>query len=502
MTHPAELFACLYAREFPAQAMLRLRPELRHKAVVVMEGEPPLQAVCSLNSKAASLGIVRGMTAVEIDTFSSVSVLARSRIEEEAAKAALLECADTFSPRVEDRSDDGAFVGVIDIAGTGKLFGPPVDLAKPLLGRVRALSITTRIAASSNFHTAVCVALGMSPHSEATIVAPGRESEALSTLPVAVLDLDEAHAETFSLWGIRTLGMLAALPEKALIARMGQEGKRLWQLSRGELPHLFLPVEPAFALEERMEFDTPLELLDSLLFVIGVMLEQLILRAGARMLALASVSATLFLEGGASHTRTVKPALPTNDRLLWLKLLQLDLEAHPPQAAILSLTLTAEPGSTSKVQLGLFSPQLPEPTRLDVTLARIRAIVGEDCVGRAVLKDTHQSDGFCMEPFTVPVGMVSEPTSSQSRAAMRQLRPAESIAVSLRENRPETFFFRYKKYVVERAYGPWLTSGDWWSPMLWSIQQWDLIARADDGTLLSCCVTRTQGGWQLVGLYD
>ena len=105
----------------------------------------------------------------------------------------------------------------------------------------------------------------------------------------------------------------------------------------------------------------------------------------------------------ASHTRTVRPALPSNDRQLWIKLLHLDLEAHPPQAAILSLTLTAEPGSTSKVQLGLFSPQLPEPTRLDVTLARIRAIVGEDYVGRAVLKDTHQPDGFRMEPFTVPL---------------------------------------------------------------------------------------------------
>ena len=42
MSGHAELYVCLYATEFPAQAMLRLRPELREKAVVVMEGEPPL----------------------------------------------------------------------------------------------------------------------------------------------------------------------------------------------------------------------------------------------------------------------------------------------------------------------------------------------------------------------------------------------------------------------------------------------------------------------------
>ena len=88
--------------------------------------------------------------------------------------------------------------------------------------------------------------------------------------------------------GYPYLGMLAALPEKELIARMGQAGKRLRQLARGEMPHLFQPVEPAFTLEEHMELDSPVELLDALLFVVNVMLEQLILRAKARVLALAS----------------------------------------------------------------------------------------------------------------------------------------------------------------------------------------------------------------------
>ena len=88
------------------------------------------------------------------------------------------------------------------------------------------------------------------------------------------------------------------------------------------------------------ELDSPVEVLESLLFVIGVMLEQLIVRATARVLALASVTIRLSLEGGASHSRTVRPALPTNDRHLWIKLLHLDLEAHPPHAAILSLRVT------------------------------------------------------------------------------------------------------------------------------------------------------------------
>lgn len=512
MSGDREIYACLYAKEFPAQAMLRLRPELREKAVAVMEGESPLQTVCALNGKARSLGVMPGMTRVEIDTFDSVMALPRSPAEEAAARTVLLECAGTFSPRVEDQSNASAFLCVIDIAGTEKLFGPPHALVQMLVRRVRALGVIASVAVSGNFHTSICHA--RAKPTQTVIIEPGSEGAALAPLPIAVLDLSEEHAETFSLWGIRTLGALAALPEKELVARLGQEGKRLTQIARGEFPHLFVPMEPEFRLEERMELDAPVELLESLLFVAGVMIEQLILRATSRVMALASVTLTLSLEGGASHTRTVRPALPSNDRQMWIKLLHLDLEAHPPQAAILSLTLGAEPGSTSKVQLGLFSPQLPESMRLDVTLARIRAIVGEDCVGRPVLTDTHRQDGFRVEQFAIPSGSSSAPMrdppdrSDKSVAAMRQLRPAERVTVILQGQRPAAFSFRDQRYDVEHAYGPWLAGGHWWNPTLWGVEQWDLIARASDGALLCCCVVRdvtqpiSQDAWQMVTLYD
>jgi protein ImuB len=504
MNGPAELYACLYAREFPAQALLRLRPELHSKPCVVMKGEPPLQQVCSLNTKARLLGMTHGMTRVEVDTFSAPILLSRSHQEEIAVRAILLECVGAFSPRVEDCSEDTTFVCVIDIAGTKSLFGPPEMLVQNLLERVRSLGISARVTVSCNFHATVSFARGQSPNTPFRVIAPGDEAAALASLPLTVLRLTDTQAETFALWGIHTLGMLAALPEKELIARMGQESKRLQQLARGELPHLFQPVEAAFLLEERMELDSPVELLDSLLFVVGVMLDQLILRAKARIFALASVTIVLKLDGGGTHSRTVRPALPTIDKQLWIKLVHLDLEAHPPQAAILALTITAEPGSTSKVQLGLFSPQMPEAARLDVTLARIRAIIGEEYVGRAVLQDTHAPEGFRMEPFTVPSGDSAAVVSSPPRAPMRRLRPPETTSVTLQNHRPAMFFFHERRYTVERAYGPWLSGGDWWNQTLWGLEQWDLVARAHDGGMICCCMTRDlmQNLWQMAALYD
>lgn len=499
-----ELYASVCVREFPAQAMLRLRVDLRSSPCVVMEGDPPVELVCSLNGNARRLGLVRFMTKVEVETFEQVTVLKRSLAEESAACKALLECAGGFSPRVEECSTDGVFLCVIDIAGTEKLFGEPEALAHKLMSQVRHLGFSAYVAVSHQFHAALISAKGLSSNNPVRVIPAGKEKEALAELPVSVLDLTPEQAEIFSMWGIRTLGMLADLPQKGLIARLGQDGKRMHQLAHGQLPHLFQAVEPAFALSEHMEFDSPIEMLDALLFAVNAMLEQLILRAMARVYALAAVTIALKLEDGETHDRTVRPALPSTDRQMWLKLLHLDLEAHLPSAAILAATITAEPGSTSKVQLGLFSPQLPEPSRLDVTIARIHAIVGEENAGRAVLSDTHAANAFRMERFQVPVLGVTEGRQLSVRPAARQVRPAVSLAITIQDGKPTSFYFRDQKYSVERTYGPWQYSGDWWKPSLWGHEQWDLVAHTQSGAMLCCCVVRDvlRNTWEIVTLYD
>ena len=504
MSTPAELYACLCAKEFPAQALLRTRPVLREQACVVMEGDPPLEQVCSLNQKARAIGMARGMTQTEVETFAQAAILKRSPQAETAAKAVLLECAGGFSPRVEECSKDGAFLCAIDIAGTEKLFGAPAALAQNLRARTRALGFAASVSICHNFHAGLVAAKGLSAGSGPQVIAAGAEKDTLAALPLTVLDLTEEQLETFSLWGIRALGPLGDLPEKELIARMGQEGKRLRQLARGRLPHLFQPIEPEFTLAECAELDAPVETLDALLFVANLLLEQILMRAAARFVAAASITTTLALESGGTHTRTVRLALPGNDRQVWLKLIHLDLVAHPPPAGVLSVTLTAEPGRTAKVQLGLFAPQLPEPARLDVTLARLRALVGEENAGRAVLDDTHAQEAFHLEAFQVSTLRAEESRPSHRRLAQRRVRPAEPISVALRGEQPAALSFRQLFYRIERAYGPWLTSGDWWKPARWSCEQWDVVARAPNGQMLCCCIVRDmlRNEWQMAALYD
>jgi protein ImuB len=501
---PRDLYAGIVVREFPAQAMLRLRPELRTEPCVVLDGTPPLETVCSLNRRAYQLGLTAGMTRVEAETFPA-TLLGRSRSEEAGARSALLACAASFTPRIEERGRGSTYLCVLDIAGTTQLFGPPAKLAASLLEQLRAVGLTASVAVAANFHAARCLALAR--NSGFCVIPSGQERTALAPLPLAVLDLTAQQADTFAAWGIRALDELAALPEASLIARMGQEAKRLRQLALGTASHLFVPLEEDLSLEEKIELDTPVDLLDSLLFVLRVLLEQLIARAANQLVTLASVTVVLKLEGGIEYTRTVRPALASNDPQLWLKLVRLDLAAHSPQAAILAVALSAETGSRSKVQLGLFTPQAPEPDRLDITLARLRSLVGEDCVGTPVLKDAHRPDSFEVAPFRVIAVHSKSNVSTEpqpTRSALRILRPAETLGITLRNKTPEAFIFRAARYRVERAYGPWIASGEWWNPTLWAAQQWDIIARNANGETLYCCLSYEplEKAWQMAGLYD
>lgn len=503
MKHPAELYACVYAREFPAQALLRLRPELKENACVVMDNEPPFEKVCSLNTKARLLGVQHGMSRINVEGFPQARILTRSLKVESTTKELLLECAGTYSPRIEDYSGETYFLCAIDIAGTESLFGPTEMVARKLLQHVHSLGLSVRLRVSSNFHTAACLAKASSGRSM-DVIRSGNEAAFLSSLSLDVLALTDEQAEIFALWGIHTLGMLAVLPEEELIARIGQDGRRLQQLARGEAPHLFQPIEPPFKLEERRELDFPIDSMDSLMFGIAVMLDQLLLRAKTRLVALAAIKIVLELDGGGTHTRRVRPARPGNDKQFWIRLLHLDLQAYPPQAAVVAVMLQGEPGDTSKIQLGIFSPPLPEAARLDVTLAQLKALLGEDNVGHPTLQDSHAPESFRLEPFSVPSEAPKLENAQPERTAVRQLRPAETTLVHLDLCRPKNFFFRGQLFAVDHAYGPWTSGGEWWNEMLWNMEQWDVIARSSNDVLLCCCLARDllHNQWQVIALYD
>jgi protein ImuB len=504
--HNPSLYACLHAADFPAQALLRLRPELHSQPVVILEGRAPLETVCSLNRHAWIAGAVPAMTRVEAEHVPGLRLLPRSLQTEVVAQSVVFECAANFAPRIEDVSDTADCACVLDIAGTERLFGPPEALARRLRAALATAGFRASIAVSSNFHAArlkAAAARGV------TFIPPGEEAAALASLPITLLDMDDDSAEIFSNWGIRTLGELAALPESDLVVRLGDRARTWRNLALGAQLHTFQPVEAAFALEELCDLDTPVDRADSLLFLGARMIDCLAARAAAHALALASLAMQMTLEGGGIYRRVIRPAVPTIDRKFLLKLLQLEFAAHPPQAAVMQIALSAEAGHTRKVQLGLFTPQTPEPSHLDVTIARLKAIAGEDRVGSPVLEDTHRPGSYHLEDFAPADATLARSAvgGSQPRAALRRMRPPLPVRVTLHAAKPASFRAGQCDYAVSAAYGPWRTSGCWWTTDAWDAEEWDVLADRRDGAgraAVACLLVyeREQNQWRLEAFYD
>ena len=499
-----ELYLCVHTAEFPAQALLRLRTEFASEPVAVLEGRAPSETVCSLNSAARLKGVALGMTRHEAESIPGLRLLARSIETESAARSVFLECAAHFSPRIEAASQGTDCACILDIAGTERLFGPPEALAERLRAALRSAGFRASIAVSANFHAARIKAAASRGIS---VIPEQQEAGALARLPLALLGLHPEHAETFALWGIRTLGELAALKEIDLVTRLGPQACAMRDLARGAQPHAFQPIEAEFSLMEFCDFETPVDRSESLLFVGARMIDCLAARASARALSLASLDVHMKMEGGRAYQRAIRPALPTTDRKFLLKLLQLEIAAHPPQGPVHALTLTAQAGQSSKVQLGLFTPQTPEPSRLDVTIARLKAIAGEDRVGYPVLEDSHRPGSFHMESFAVTgkaESRAAESAQAHPRIALRRMRPPVPIRVQLGALAPIAFRDREHSFQITAAYGPWRSSGCWWSTDGWNTEEWDVLAETGNGSSVACLLVRncTQNQWRLEAFYD
>ena len=501
-------FACIFVPDFPVEALLRIEPELRAQAVAVLEGKPPLQKVWAVNGEARRAGVELGMTKTQLEACSDLALRIRSPLQEAAAHAALLDCAQSFSPKIEDAGCDTI---LLDLAGLESLFGPVTNIAHALQQRASALGLEVHVAAAPNPDTAVLAARGFSG---VTVIPEGKEAEQLRSLPLEVLfaglsDSDHQLLETFSRWGIGNLHGLAALPGIALSERLGQEGIRLQQLARGATFRTLVPVEPPMVFEEAIELEHPLVLLEPLAFLLNRMLEQLCARLGARALATQELRLEMKLEPGntVSFRRTLRLPVPLLDSKVFLKLLQLDLAAHPPAAPIREIRLSAEPARPRPAQNGLFLPSSPEPEKLELTLARIAGMVGAQKAGSLQLQDTHRREGFLMQHFSPEATPGPKPESTQNTVtALRIFRPPARADVTMRDGKPARLACAKRQSIegeILWAAGPWRSSGDWWEQAGWARDEWDIALQQEAGIALYRLVRDLlSGGWFVEGTYD
>jgi nucleotidyltransferase/DNA polymerase involved in DNA repair len=238
-----------------------------------------------------------------------------------------------------------------------------------------------------------------------------------------------------------------------------------------------------------------------------------------------------------SESRTLRLPFPTRDARLLLKLWMLELEAYPPSAPLLKLAIAAEPTRQRLAQGDLFLPRAPDPQKLELTLARIRGVVGEGKAGSPELLDTHRPDAFHMVPFgatkianrkskiSKPRAPSPEPrnhyqiSNFDCQTTLRRFRPPLEAKVEMQNGRPVRLESNRLRGDIVSAAGPWHTSGGWWTDHPWEHEEWDVEVRSVVRRPLSVAVTRNRtlnagkafyrifqdqanGKWLISGTYD
>ena len=515
-------FGAIFVRNFLLQAVVRCDAAQQNRPIALVDGTAPNFRVVAANCLASDLGVTIGMTKAAAGEFAGVEIIPRRKELEISAHAALLDAAWSFSPRVENTTSDTV---LLDLAGLTSLFGSYENIALQIKSRCLALGLHVHVAISANLETARVLACA-SPGP--TIVPEGQEASFLKLLPVDLLAPSAELIDVFRQWGVNTCGALAALPVLSLSECVGQEGVRLQAIASGDGQRQLILGEPANHFEESLELDDALEELEPLSFLLGRLLDQLCARLSARALATRSLALQLELQPAFEKafdtsrefprkrqiSETFQCSLtlprPVQDPKLLLKLLRLRLQSNPPKAPIQKVYMRAEPDRPVSIQSGLFLPAVPDPDKLELTLARIAHVVGENNVGFPELLDSHRPDAIRMQKFLAAAPVPSNQRKAEDpKLGFRVIRPPLPAHVTLQSGRPVQVSFRGQTWKVLQASGPWRSSGEWWEETPWQEDAWDLELRSANSndksaaSVVYCTVfDALQQRWFVRGSYD
>jgi protein ImuB len=349
---------------------------------------------------------------------------------------------------------------------------------------------------------------------------------------------------TFQRWGITTCAALARLPRADLQARMGDRGCWLQGLAFGADPRPLRTQPPDEDFAQAMDLEWPIEGLEPLSFVLGRVLDPLCAQLEARDRAAAIVRLTLHLTDRQVHERAIELPVPVREARVLRTLLLLDLEAHPPHAAIDRVRVAVDPVPGRVLQFSLLRKALPSDDQLAALLARLTALMGEGRCGAPALIDSHRPGDVAMMPF-VPsgtdgadggvatllsaLGLTATRDAGRARGdereparegwldtagyhvrRLRQPWPIEVVLGRARTPRSVRFGVRvrdtaFRDGTVVQAAGPWRSSGAWWQSATdrdgaWDRDEWDIAL--DSGAAYRVFQDRQSGQWWVEGEID
>lgn len=493
--------ACVDLPAFDLQLLYLRHPAWKKKKlpVAVVTEDKPNGVVLTVNEPAYDKRVLPGMrVAAALGLAADLRVDAVASAEIERGIDDVILALRGFSPHVEPyRGERGVFW--LDGSGLERLFKTPSRWAKEIRRSMGKLGYDAQVVVGfARFPTYVIV---KGAAREQVVVGSVDEQRALvRKVPLDRLDLDAALRDDLSRLGVVDVGGFLRLPVAALSERFGPQAAQLWRLAAGEVwdPLQPDPERPTF--EQRVIFDHPESDSIRLLFLIKRALSPLLLRLAERGLAVSTLFVDFLLDRRDDRHRldSFRPAEATLDPKTLLGLVHLRLDASPPSAGVIEMTVSVEESTAPCEQLQLFAEKPRRDLRAaNEAFARIRAEFGDDCIVRPVLGDGHMPEAtFRWEPCDRAI--MPAPTAVQTPSLVRRLhaRPLQ-LPPQNRQMRDDGWLLRGLDHgPVVKIIGPHVVSGGWWYK---AVHREYHFAETKSGELLWVYYDRRRRRWFLHG---
>jgi DNA polymerase-4 len=298
----------------------------------------------------------------------------------------------SFTPLVEPLSLDEAF---LDISGSVKLFGSPVDIARQVKAAIGDLGLACTVGVAPNKFLAKLASARAKPDGLLVVPSDGVQ-DFLHPLPVTALwGVGARTGEELIRLGLKTVGDIAGIPRRTLERAIGDAvGAHLHSLAQGRDERAVTPNEPTKSVGSENTFSYDLDSTDEILREILRLSD----RTADRLRSKGACGRTVTLKVRFSNFKTI-----TRSRTLGADVnttseiydvcrdLYLKLDPDRPRIRLLGVSVAGLTAGPPLRQMGLMETGKPGWQEASDAIDSIRTRFGDGSVGFATLLDGRDS---------------------------------------------------------------------------------------------------------------
>ncbi len=321
------------------------QPELARQPLIVGDAEQPKRVLnCSLS--ASNEGVRQGMTIRQaLGLCPDAVVLPPDPVLYRHKWESILDTLNGISPEIENDELGRAYVNV---RGLNRHYRDDEALATHIIETIRTASgLDTTVGLADGKFPALAAATGAQA-GQGGVVPVGDERDFLASFAVDLLPVGAEVVSRLRLFGLETIGEVAALSLPELQSQFGFEGKRVWQLANGGDEEPLYPRPIAEKVEASLSFEEPVAGIDVMVAAAKQLLSRLRPSLRGRAARELTLQAELATGRGWERRLVLREAVSDGERLAFV--LREALLNAPPPNAIRSITLRLDglTGETGK----------------------------------------------------------------------------------------------------------------------------------------------------------